>query len=506
MGQLPEYPVRKFNAAHGIQYGIVKMVQDNKGFAWLMYRNKIQRFDGEYMETWFKGEYLHSLLIDSRERIWVTTRKGVFQFDRKMNRFLKTASDENSNVKIIFEPEEGQIAYSSRSGISFYNEASKKFNTGKTPSHQLKPGARVSTHRFSYINYTIYYNTKNTVWRHNIQTGKTDRTAFRQVRSIIALSEEEAIISTWETQCWYYNFSTGQRIRLSVPGTNPFLFVLDAIPVHKNEYYLATFKGILAYTPGTADLRRVYLSFDGKPLPLEEYRSLHKGKEGTVWACTPSNLLSFSSLKTHINFAQKDIADSGGWQSDDVRSFAEDEQENLWMATVDGLTYWDIKQNKFFTIRGEENATDRLNHMAIRGLVYDGIKLIIGQTNKGIWLYDPKIEKFDRPEFKNNKEGRLLREKVERTYIHEIKTLKNGNHVIIGGDDGAFLMNGDTYEIEEINFPGSESHVEFAYQDDRGTVFIGTYDGLYCFDALLKYQYKVKGALGTCPHIFHAGT
>ena len=63
MGQLPEYPVRKFTAEHGIQHGIIKIAQDTRGFMWLMYRNKIQLFDGKYMDTWFKSENIYSLFI-----------------------------------------------------------------------------------------------------------------------------------------------------------------------------------------------------------------------------------------------------------------------------------------------------------------------------------------------------------------------------------------------------------------------------------------------------------
>ena len=498
MGQLPDYSIRKFGLEHGLEYGIKKIVQDAHGFIWLMGSLNLQRFDGKNTDVWFKGDRMHSFLVDSEGDVWVTTENGIFQFNYQNRQFSQIAIEaDDTSVKIVFEPVEGQLFCIGTSGIYLYDEVLQRFVLSDAPLHQLKSKAQVSFSKFSHYKHILYYCSKDTVWHHDMKTGEFSKTAFSQIMNVLALSEEEIIVSTWEHKSWYYNFSTNRQYRLSMPGEDSLLFIPSTVAMDKNSYYLATSKGIASYKPGTNRLHRIYLSFEGKPVPIQRYEALYKGAEDLVWVGTRSNLLSFNPLGTRINFIQSSAKDPRLQFSHNVRNFAEDEQGNLWLATGNGLTCWNTKLNQFSTIAAEENAIDRLNHASIRGLAYDGTHLIIGQTNKGIWLYNPKTKVFKRPAFENNEKGRLLRGKIERSFIHQVTTLQNGNHIITAGDNGAaYLMHRDTYMLETIDFPKAKPHVEFSYEDTRGNIYIGTiHDGLYCFDASLNYQYQVKESL-----------
>ncbi|MEM9686195.1 MAG: two-component regulator propeller domain-containing protein [Bacteroidota bacterium] len=494
MGQLPNYPVRKFTAEHGLQYVIAKIAQDTRGFVWLMYFDKIQRFDGKHTDTYFEGEKLRWLFVDTQDNVWVTTQKGIFRFDRESGRFLKTAIEGTARSVIVFEPEQGQLFCISASGLYVYDEVLKRFLPSKAPSHQLNPEVQVYFHKFSYVNHTLYYSAGDTIWHHDMQTGSADKLPVRNLRSILALSEQEIVVNTWEHKAWYYNFKTRKRLRLSMPDTDPFLLVSDIVAVDKTTHYLATSKGILAYTAGTEHLQRISLSFDGKPLPVNEYTALYKGKGGIIWGRNHRSLLSFNPFGAHISFIQGHDMNSDYRFNSSVRNFAEDKRGNLWLATTDGLAYWDMENDRFSTIEAKEDATDRLNHASIRGLVYDDINLIIGQTDKGIWIFDPETGIYDRPKFEDSEKGRLLKEKLEQSFIHQIKTLKNGNH-IVAAREGAYLISGDHYTVETVEFPGGDLHTKFTYQDSEGNIFIGTTKGLYCFDATLAHQYTLKDPL-----------
>ena len=500
-GQSPNYPVREFNTQHGLQYDIVKIVKDTKGFIWLMYLDKIQRFDGKNTDTYFENGRIYSLFVDTQGDVWATTRKGIFRFDRQNSRFSAIASKETAPIaRVIFEPEKGQLCYISRSGIYVYDKVLNRFITSGLHSHQLNPEVNLSIFAFSYVNHTLYYCTGNILWRHNIQSGKADKKvfweikSFREIRRVLALSEQEIIITTWQDTSWYYNFSTKQQIILSTYDEAPLLSVFDAITIDKNHYYLATNKGLLAYKANTDRPCRINLSLNGRPYPVQWYKALHKEKDGRVWASFRSGLVNFNPFEANINF-KNNIGEPTDWPNHIVFNFAEDEKGNLWLATRNGLTYWDMEHNRFSTILAEENATDRLNYAHIRGLAYDGNNLIIGQAKKGIWLYDPTTKRFKRPVFKTDEKGRIIKEEINQVLIQQIKTLKNGSHIIAASDNGAYLMNGKNYSIEAIDFPDARPHVEFAYQDTKGTIFIGTKNGLYCFDVSLNYQYKIKEKL-----------
>lgn len=494
-GQLPDYPARRFGMQHGVHNNLKQIAQDTDGFIWLMCSKDLQRFDGKHIDTYFEGERMYSLLVDAKGSVWTATAEGIFKFDPYSNRFLKIASeDTTATEKIIFEAETGMLFCISASGIYAYDETLEIFSLRDTLPYSLAPGARISFEFFSHYKYTLYYFTGDTLWRHDMRTGKKDKEAFNEVKNVIALSEHEVIVSNWESKTWYYNFRTGKKMRLSMPGTDSFLTVIDAVALDENRYYLATTGGLLVYKPGTDHLRRIDLSLDGELLPVQLYRLLCKGKSGTVWTATSSNLFCFEASAGNINFIQNNLVSPA--YVGNVRNFAEDGKGNLWFATDTGLTYWDRENNSFSIIKAEENADDRLNHPSVRGLVYDGTRLIIGQTNKGVWLYNPKTKKFDRPEFENSEKGRLLRQKIEKDFIWHINTLKNGDH-IIAARDGAYLMNGDNYTIDTIDFPGSSHNVRFSYEDSKGNIFIGTFDGLYCLDSMLQYRYSVREQLKT---------
>lgn len=492
IGQSSIYPIRKFNAEHGLEYVILKIEEDTSGFVWLMYRNKIQRFDGKNTDIYFEGEKSLSLFVDSQENVWVTTRKGVFRFDRKTNRFLKIEIQGIAQSTIVFEPEIGTLFCISESKLYVYNESTNQFILSKIPSHQLHPEIQVYFRKFSYTDYTLYYSIKDTILRHNIQTGSVDKLPVQDLRSILAISEDEIIVNTWLHKAWYYNFKTQKRLYLST-SIDPFLLVSDIVAVDETAYYLATSKGILAYTKGTDYVQQIPLSFDGKPIPIKEYTALYKGKNDIIWGSDHSSLLSFDPSGGHINFIQSDDSNLNDQFNNSVRSFAEDELGNLWLATVDGLAYWDMKNNQFSTIKAKENAKHELNHSSIRGLAYDGTHLIVGQTKKGIWLYNPKKKTFDRPVFENNTKGLLLQQRIEKAFIYQIKTLRNGDHIVTA-DNGAYLIKAKNYTVKLIDYLESDHHTKFAFQG-IDNIFIGTTKGLYCFDNKLTYQYTIKDVM-----------
>ncbi len=439
---------------------------------------------------------MESLLVDRAGRIWVSTRQAVFLFDEQANDFEEITSNRPDDLrKVVFENKAGQIYYISSSGIFEWNDSLHTFQFTDTDSAHIRKGAWIRSESFSYRDPILYYPVKDTVWRHNMSTGEKQWKVFSALKDVKILEENDVIVCNWESKCWYYNFLTKEEKRLTLPGSDKFLLVFDVLPVEPETNYLATSRGLLVFNAITKDLQTVNLSYEGKPYLEQRYLALYRDNDREIWACTENSLIKFNILGETINFIQNDGSDPQHQFTRDVRNFVEVENGDLWLATVNGLTRWDVINNSFSKLMPSEDADDRLNHPSIRGLVYDGDNLIIGQTNKGIWIYNVKDKTFKRPLFSSDEKGRLLKEKSEQDFVKQIKTLKNGNH-IVSARDGAYVLDGTTYKLTELDFPGGESNVLFSYETSSGKVFIGTlHGGLFCLDADLNFQYQIKDPL-----------
>jgi signal transduction histidine kinase/ligand-binding sensor domain-containing protein len=500
--QTEAYPIRIYTKETGFDYGFKKTVRDKNNFTWLMFDNSIQRFDGEYINAYFQGVESHSLISDAQGTIWVSNEEGMFFFDSLTNDFVEIEIEEDTSSRKVLlaatRRDNGQKTaahyYVSPNGLYKYNEEKKSFVFQKELFQNTKLPRRIIDERLSIFEDVIFHTTIDTVWRRPLGTEKKDFQLFSQIRNLIALDKNRVIVSTWETKSWVYDFSSGKKMRLFLPDGDPPIFIFDAIPAKKGFYYLATLKGLFMFDIHTGLMEPVRLVLQGEVFPQQRFNTLYRAPDETIWTATENSLLYFSDSDNNIHFHK---GGEGSFASD-VRNFLEDEKGNLWLATVNGVTYWNFKDNTFTTLYATEGADHRLNHPSIRGLAQDGDNLIIGQTNKGIWIYNPGTKEFKRPVFEDTEAGKKLQQKSERDFINQIITLRNGNH-IVAARDGAYIIEKESYKVRELDFPGAGFNLRFSYEDSKGNLFIGTRNGLFCLDASHNIKYSIIEELDS-PH------
>ncbi|WP_051947213.1 two-component regulator propeller domain-containing protein [Muricauda sp. MAR_2010_75] len=492
MAQSRAHPVRLYTKETGFNFGFRKIVGDNNNFIWLLNdwsfnERTVQRFDGEHLDTYFEGVDVHSLISDAQGTIWVSGDEGVFFFDTSVNGFVEVGIQEGADLdKLLLAPPTGTPYYVSKNGLYRYREEQRSFVCQKNIFQDTGQVPTIGQERISLYGDMVFYGVSDTVWRHSLRKGKKAHRHFPQIRNVIALSGEEVIVSTWETKSWLYNFSSGEKKRLVLPDGNQSFFVMDAAPAGNDLYYLASLDGLFLLDGRAGTIRPVPLELQGEAFPQQRYQALYRAPDGNIWAGTESSLLYFNDTPYQIHF----LNGRTGTFSGDVRSFLEDERGNLWLATINGLTYWDLDDNTFVTMPAVEGAKDRLNHPSIRGLARDGPDIIIGQTNKGLWYYNPGTKVFHRPVFEDSEIGEKLRQKTERAFFNQIITLKNGNHVAVA-ENGAYHIEKGSRKVKEIDFPGAGDNVRFAYEDSFGNIFIGTFNGLYCLDASHNLKFHI---------------
>src|SRR5690606_23539943 len=225
----------------------------------------------------------------------------------------------------------------------------------------------------------------------------------------------------WRNKSWLYDFENDLLRPLSLSTGDPFLTVYDALRRTDDSFYLATSRGLMVLDLRQAALRPLLLLNESRQVVVQRFNALFRTADGAIWMTTNAHLMRFHENEGTVRFNEA---------LTDVRGFAADNEGRLWLATVHGLASWVPLTGRACTILAEDGGSDRLNHPSIRGLVYDGTNLIVGQTNKGIWLFNPATGRFRRPSFDPTPRGDALRLRLERDFINEIRTLRNGNHVV----------------------------------------------------------------------------
>ena len=497
--QLPDYHIRLFDESFGIRtVGLRRMTKDQHGFVWLMYHNRVKRFDGKRIKEFFPGERHSSILCDRENQVWVTSADKLYAFkdDHAGFQVMEVDTAAKPQPGVIFQLPGQPVWLLTTLGMYGYDRQTGKFNKLKIPF----PGAYPFNNRqyaLSTYNNFVFYASASHLYRNNTATGRCDSLPVSELYSVNALNEQEALVTDWKNQSFLYDFSHQKiepvNIRQYLPhATDDFLAINDVLNLDSNRHLLATTKGLLEYNSSTGQYMARKLFYKGQPLFNQEgLIDLYLDNDRQVWGCSDFSLLSFNPAQQGIGLIRNWETDPAKFFSNHIRGFAADEKENLWMATINGIAYFDVQQGTIQPIFPVAGATDRMNHPSIRGIVYDGRYVIIGQTNRGIWLYEPSTGKYKRPSYPSGPAGDSLRGKLEGDFIDQIYTLHSGHHVV-AARDGGYLLNGKNYTITPLHFPGEKENLNFCYQDSLRQAWIGTGKGLYCLDSNLTPRFSVK--------------
>ena len=103
----------------------------------------------------------------------------------------------------------------------------------------------------------------------------------------------------------------------------------------------------------------------------------------------------------------------------------------------------------------DEDATDRLSHISVRGMAFDGRYLILGPTARGMWLYDPRSDRFRRPIFATDS----VRAAMDREFVSGIVPLSDGNFFVCARHH-TYLLEGKSYRLRQAGRTSEEATEE----------------------------------------------
>ena len=197
-------------------------------------------------------------------------------------------------------------------------------------------------------------------------------------------------------------------------------------------------------------------------------------KEGFVWiSSSDGNIYS-------LNAADKTVRQYPVISF--IHTFCEDDQNNIWIGTEDGISILNKKDDKITRIISDENSGNRLLSNSINCIYKDNAGSMWIGTNVGVNFYNPLSSQFtwikkqyNHPlSLSENQVLSILKDRNNNTWVGEVNSLDKIN------PDGKTITR---YPFDKSVKNASLHNFQAICEDSRGIIWFGTYANF-----LLRYD------------------
>ena len=501
--QSSNYHVQFFDEASGINAGTFQkldITKDNDNFLWILQSTKVQRYDGKNAVDFNFNENLVSIFCDIQGILWVTSDTKVYKFIYDKKKFEQVSFLEQVPVLAIkvFQLKGKPVWLQTTVGFFEYDEERKVFKKILT---DVPVTNNIVRKNFAFFKSVLFFQNGDTLYRYDLSTKQIKRLPREPGVDLFPLSESKLLSTSWQYISYWYDFEKEQIRPAMSPvqqqnAARSFLYVRDLKQLDENRFIIGARNGIFEYDLKENKYKKLNFYHEGK-LMTNAYTivRIYIDAEKKVWLGFRDGIVHYDHFRDVIALKRNTEEDKINTWNDAVTNFAEDEKGNIWFVGGNGFAYWDLTTDKITSFPPVQGATDRLSQLSVRGIAYDGKYVILGPTDKGLWLFDPVKKTYKRPAYPFGEEGKKVQQLSEHDFVDQIRTLHNGDHMIVGRD-ALYRLNEKTYELTILDCPPGRENPNFVRQDWQKRIWIGTYKGLYCFDSAMQYLFKVKDTLG----------
>ncbi|MBV6441836.1 MAG: hypothetical protein EPGJADBJ_03527 [Saprospiraceae bacterium] len=489
--QLPQYHAQVFGAEQGIGGGgIADIFKDRQQFLWIVNTSSLQRFDGRNVRTYSFEHSIRQAICDDNNRIWALSGATIWRSREASEGFERVQFDTAGGVSpvAVFQLPGRPVCILTGKGLFACDAGSKNFV--RLPLSPPPPLPYTNLWRFDTCGSTIFYPGKDSLYAFDLGTGKARALPLRtEIPYLCALTPDLAIVSNYGSRSYWCNFSKDsvqliEPRRYGLSGNSAVFGVTGATPLGKGRFLVTTRRGVFVYdlSRDRFDKEQIYAA--GKPIETEDMLvRVSTDSHDAFWAHDVDAIVTFNSLENTIGLLRNYHRESPLAWSNRVVGFAEDDRGNIWFGGAGGFKKLDPHTGTITPYPAEDGATDRLSHPSVRGMGFDGRYVVLGPTNLGVWLFDPRSGVYRRPAYASDS----VRRSSEGDFIDHLAILRNGD-IVVAGRFHPYRIEAKTYRMDFIRFPGDDDNMNAVFQDKKGQIWLGGMSRLFRLDENYRLQ------------------
>ena len=435
----------------GLQEGlsqntVLDIKQDKEGNIWMATQNGLNKYNGYEFTTYLHNEsdstsigndYIHTLKIDLKDRIWIGTNKGLSLYDLDKDRFYNftlNATDEHTPVSHLAEMDSLHLLVVSEKKLYTFDIVSGTFQAFALP--HIPEGIRI--HSLSEQQDLVYIGTDKGLYLYSKSSKNTEKLPCKELeRKTILAALQQGPAFLW----------------IATEGNG--LYRYD---IQKKE--------TKHYAPDS----RNYLGSD-------YVRVLTLDSQNRLWVGTFTSLNIYDALSETFQSYTHDPADPSSLSQTSIRCIFKDKQEGMWLGTFfGGVNYYHPLKNRFQHLCRLPKANS-LTSNVIGCITESRNRQVWIGTNGGINVYNPQTEEIRHYTTKNG----LKSNDIKAIYLdEEHQTAYIGTHA--GGLSILHIPNGRIETITRSQFKKEIKSVYALYPHGEDKLWLGTSKGITCFD------------------------
>ena len=489
-----EYYFKHYKVEDGLSNNtVLASIQDTDGFLWFGTKDGLNRFDG-YNFKIFRSEansktslginYIQSL-HEFKDQIWVGTDKGLYSYDKKLDKFTFLNEAINNRINDIDNDLDNNLWFISIGTIIKYNTDTKQINMFDGTNHFYTTSITCDE------NGIIWASSFNDLYRYSEATQSFEKINLQlpnsnvSISAIYAFDANSIFIGTKDHGVYKYDIYNNKTSSV-ISSTEKPIFVRQFKKNNQNELWIASESGVTIYNLQNKTIRNLRKSAsDPYAISDNAAYSITIDKENGIWIGT-----YFGGVNYHQKqydqfkkyFPQKSENSIVGSA---VREIKKDNKGNLWIGTEDaGINKFNLQTKKFINFQ-PDGTKSGLSFYNIHGVLPRGDKIWIGTFEHGLDIMDANSGKVIKHYNQDN--SNLKSNFIVTFYETSEKT------IYIITSFGIYTYDDETDSIDVFDHFSETTHYTCMFKDNEGNLWAGSYrDGLFYYNPKTKEKIVYK--------------